>query len=120
MTQAEALMVVATLGQSIYRRRLLRQSMSGVAVVVVLAFLTALMASVLLVGGVYAVYVVALHYAIAPYVAMIAIGVSTLLALVVFAIATRVALRRLMQRQSPIATQVDGIANAFLNGLLEP
>jgi len=120
MTQADMLMFIATLGRGLYRRRLLRRIIPGTVMVAVLAFLTALMAGTLLIGGLYAADVAAVHYDISPTIAHTAIGFLTMLATFAFATATWVASRRLMRREPPLAAQANDIAEAFLNGLLEP
>ena len=122
MSGTDTLVLVANIGRSIYGKWLMGRLLSATATVVILAIITAMMASVALIIGVFTFYLTLVHYSVIAHTAM-----WMTFALVVFITAALLAIVRLsikrMQRipqnqlreKSPLVAEAGNIVDAFLS-----
>jgi len=120
----EKLLAIAGLTQRAYGRWLFQRLLSGIIVVAGLTIVTSIMVSAMLVGGFYAAYFALLHYGMQPQVAMIVIGTSaglTIVILVILTLACLLHLRRMpraLLKRLPLTSHVMDTLNAFSDGLM--
>ena len=120
----EKLLAIAGLGQKVYGRWLFQHLLSGIIVVVGLTIVTAIMVSATLIGSLIAAYYMLLQHGTEPYLAMIIIGVSGVLTIVILVLLTLASLYHLRQmprtllEKSPLTSGVMATLNAFTDGLM--
>lgn len=102
-----------------------KKFLSGVAAVAALTVISGMMIGTLLVGSLYAAYKGFLYSGMDPQAALIVTaGIAIIVTIVL--IATTISYlrslfdvpKRLLQAESPMASQVGGLADAFFDGLL--
>jgi len=117
MTQAEILVLIATLGRDMYRRTVMQRMVSGTVKVAVLAIFAALVAGASLVTTLYAVQ---LHFGMESPMTILNVSLIGWLVTAIFIAIIVVHARRLKRKESPPEIYVREMADAFLQGLLEP
>lgn len=120
----EKLLAIAGLGQKVYGRWLFQHLLSGIIVVAGLTIVTAIMVSATLIGSLIAAYLMLLQHGTEPYLAMIIIGISGVLTVVILVLLTLASLYHLRQmprtmlERSPLTSGVMATLNAFTDGLM--
>lgn len=125
MSTIGKLLGVVSLGSAFTATPMYKKFLSGVAAVAGLTVISGMMIGTLLVGLLYATYRGFIYSGMNPQAALIVTaGIAGIVTIVLVA-ATISYLRslfdvpkQLMQAESPVTTQVAGLANAFFDGLL--
>lgn len=127
MSQIGKLLLLASFGRSLYSKWLYGRLVSGVITLIILAIITSVMASAMLMCCIYAVYLTLLFYGILPLHAFFVSGGLVVLLTVSFLIITLQHLRNLrklptkfLHQKSPIASHVTHIVDAFIEGFNTP
>lgn len=106
---------------------LLQQLLAGVVTILVLSVMAAFLAAALILGASYSVYALLIAQGMAPGVAQACLGIFLVLLIVLLAMAIAACarniqynFRRILQPSAPLTARVNGVANAFFDGLLTP
>lgn len=125
MSTIDRLLGLAGMGSTIANISFLKRFLSGVAVVVALTAVSSTILGMLLVAGLYALYISLVHHGLDPAVAALTasgIALAIVIALAVLAIMRWYQLRdmpRLFDNmEAPIINRVSRLADAFISGLL--
>lgn len=124
MPMLNKLLGVATLGSTWGSVVVLSRFVSGAARLVALTIITAFLCCLLLLAGFAVVYYGLVSYGLEPYVAAVAVALMIFLTTVILGILTlthiqklRDLMRRRLSPSASLPSRVEGLANAFLDGL---
>lgn len=105
---------------------LFQRLLGGIAAVMVLALIASVLTGVLVIGGLYAIYLTLIAYGLDTQAAAISLAVVTLVLIagcfggaVLCARNLRTVMRRMMIMESPVAYRAGTVANAFVDGLMD-
>ena len=121
MSAAGKVAVIAGLIHSLYGHWRLQRLLSGVMMVVGLTIVTSMLIGMMLIGGFYAAYFALVDYGLGPLQALLLIGLSTLLAVVVLMVALWLYMRRMpkrLVRASPLMDYANETVDAFFDGFM--
>lgn len=125
MSRIGKLLGLLTFGRMYAKTLIFQKFLSGIAAAVALTIVSGMMVGTLLIGGLYALYALLLHFGLPVFNAMfttgaVAFGVTALLIAV-----TAQCLQKLLvipkdfiQAEAPLASRVSNVADAFVDGLL--
>lgn len=120
-----ALLGTLSLSRSYADVPVIRKMLSGITMMIALTIVSGIMISALIVGGLYAAYLVQVYYGMQPVAAFVITGVLAVIITMIFVSATIMHSRNLAEMpkhlfktESPLTYRASGIANAFLDGLL--
>ncbi len=114
MHTEEKLLLALSLGRSIYGSRRLHEVIPVAVKVAVLTVTTAVMAGILVVGGLYSFYIFLLLQGIGNASAMLVVVLVVLFLVLALLSAIR---KRVMQMKGMLKTPVREVTDAFLDGL---
>ncbi len=121
----EKLLAIVSLSQNIYGKWLFRRMLSASIVIGILAIVTSVLTSAVMILVFYILYLVLLHLAVQPLIALIIIGVIgvlgiTLLLLLIagYMRALRNLPKHILKKKIPQASQAGAVIDAFLSGFL--
>jgi hypothetical protein len=120
----ENLLVILSLIQRANGMRLLRQLLPNVIMVAGLLCVIAIMVSALLLGGLFAAYVILVENGVSAHMSMIYVAISTIIMIVILGFITNAYILKMRQMpktllaQSPASFRVMDMLNAFIDGFL--
>ncbi len=118
----EKLLVMVSLGQRAYGRRLFQRLLSHIIVVIGLIFIISMMVSALLIGSLFAANAALQQVGIAPDTALAVTAGSAVLIIILLVLLALKHLRqvpRLLSKQSPLTSSIADTFDAFLDGFME-
>ena len=120
MAVLERLLEVGVIARAISENFLYRRFASRLAVVVVSAVVTGMLAGALLVAGLYAVYLGLIQHGMDVVGAALVVGAATLLTTIVCGVVTLHLLRKLKDTLQPLSSgALQRIGKAFLDGFTQ-
>lgn len=123
MPAIERLANVAGMGKAVLEGIQYQRLLPKLAVLILLATLTGMLASMLTAGLLYMAYHLLVRYGLEADAAYIVIGVILTALTAISALLTRSyvkKIRRAMQLPLPVVSEVKAVANAFIDGLMTP
>lgn len=121
----EKLLVIVNLGQKIYGRQLICQSLAGGLAVLGMTVIVAIIISALLLAGLYAAYIALLHAGSSLYLAAFIIClaalfmIAALLSLISDFLRNMREVPRALLNQSPLSSIATDAFGAFIKGFLD-
>ncbi len=114
MLTAEKLLIAAGVGRSVYSRWRMQHIMSSVVMVAMLAVTAAVLMGGLIMGGIYALYMIALGQGLQPLSALLLVAVA---ALVLAAVLISTIRRQVSSIRNSMSAPMGDAMDAFLDGL---
>lgn len=106
---------------------LVQSLLTGIAAVVAMSVVVAMLAGMLLIGGFYLLYQTLVNHGLEPSVAFLLIGLFITLAMAIFIIVIAMYVKRLkelpqhlVRTETPVIHRVTDVAESFVRGLMTP
>lgn len=118
----EKLLAIISIGQAAYGRWLFQKLLPMAIIIIVFTTIISVMISAMLVGGLYIAYIALLHYGVEPQIAILIIGISSIITIILLVAIVMAILRyqrkmpEIIVKQSPLNSYAISAMNSFLDG----
>jgi hypothetical protein len=120
----EKLLAIITIAQRSYCRWLFQRLLPGIIMIIGLTIVISIMISAIIVGGLYTAYSALLNYELEENMAMLIIGISSIITIITLVIIVLLGMRRMrpapkiISSQSQISICAIGIFTSFIDGFM--